>query len=189
MTLAPWSQPQALGHGLEIIPRTDLSNIHAGDLVEVDVLFNGKPLGGEMAAITAYSNNFGHPEALRCPAHSRKAKGSFRVQSAGQWVILTKHTDKVTKDGPFKDLYGIANMVARSASFDVHSEIDLKKRIGWHSNTTPGGLDEKLPRCKAQACKIGGHKIGDRPRFLLNLYLPFFAQLRQINRGLSPICL
>ncbi|MCG8552832.1 MAG: DUF4198 domain-containing protein [Desulfobacterales bacterium] len=116
MTLAPWSQPQALGHGLEIIPRTDLSNLHAGDLVEVDVLFNGKPLVGEMAAITAYSNNFGQPDGFTLSCSLKKGKGQFRVQSSGQWVIFTKHKDKVTEDGPFKDLYGKTTMVARSAS-------------------------------------------------------------------------
>jgi len=116
MTLSPWLQPQALGHGLEIIPRTDLSNIHVGDLVEVKVLFNGKPLGGEMAAITAYSNSFGHPDGFSLSSSLKEGKGQFRVQSSGQWVIFTKHLDKVKKDGPFKDLYGKTSMVALSAS-------------------------------------------------------------------------
>jgi len=42
LTVGAWSAPKPLGHGLEIIPRTDLSALHAGDLVEVDVLFYGK---------------------------------------------------------------------------------------------------------------------------------------------------
>ena len=44
MTVGEWKDPKPLGQGLEFIPRTDLSDLHAGDLVEVDVLFYGEPL-------------------------------------------------------------------------------------------------------------------------------------------------
>jgi uncharacterized GH25 family protein len=44
ITVGKWTNPKPLGHGLEIIPRTDLSDLHVDDLVEVNILFYGKPL-------------------------------------------------------------------------------------------------------------------------------------------------
>ncbi|BDQ35870.1 hypothetical protein SYK_02300 [Pseudodesulfovibrio nedwellii] len=36
MTLGKWTQPAALGHGLEIIPLTDLSDVRVGDLIKFE---------------------------------------------------------------------------------------------------------------------------------------------------------
>lgn len=119
MTLGTWKEPKALGHGLEIIPRTDLSNLHAGDLVEVDVLFYGKPLNSSAKSvefITAASSSFGQPDSFALFSYIKKGKAQFRVQSAGQWGIFVNHKDDVTKDGPLKDLYGKANQVFHGAS-------------------------------------------------------------------------
>ena len=44
LTLGEWTAPKPLGHGLEIIPRSDLSDLHVGDLVTMDVLFYGEPV-------------------------------------------------------------------------------------------------------------------------------------------------
>jgi uncharacterized GH25 family protein len=115
LTVGAWSAPKPLGHGLEIIPRTDLSNLHAGDLVEVDVLFEGKPPKG-MQHITAHSGSFGQSDGFSLFSKVKNGKAQFRVQSAGQWMISTAHKDDVTQDGPLKDLYGKAKMVSQAAS-------------------------------------------------------------------------
>ena len=39
LTHGEWHMPEPLGHGLEITPRTDLSNLHAGDMVETLVIW------------------------------------------------------------------------------------------------------------------------------------------------------
>ncbi len=39
LTYGEWRMPDPLGHKLEIIPLTDLSNLHPGDMIEVEVLF------------------------------------------------------------------------------------------------------------------------------------------------------
>ncbi|WP_319522434.1 DUF4198 domain-containing protein [uncultured Desulfosarcina sp.] len=41
LTVGKWTNPEPLDHGLEIIPRTDLSDLHVGDLMEVDARFHG----------------------------------------------------------------------------------------------------------------------------------------------------
>ena len=115
LTVGAWSAPKPLGHGLEIIPRTDLSNLHAGDLVEVDVLFNGKPPKG-VEHITAHSGGFGQNDGFALFSKVKKGKAQFRVQSAGQWMINVSLKDDVTPDGPLKDLYGKANVASQAAS-------------------------------------------------------------------------
>ncbi len=115
LTVGAWSEPKPLGHGLEIIPRTDLSTLHAGDLVEVDVLFHGKPPEG-MQYITAHSGSFGQSDGFSLYSKVKKGTAKFRVQSAGQWVISIALKDDVTPDGPLKDLYGKADMVSHAAS-------------------------------------------------------------------------
>jgi len=115
LTVGDWSTPKPLGHGLEIIPRTDLSNLHAGDLVEVDVLFNGEPPKG-MQYITAHSGSFGQSDGFSLFSKVKKGKAKFRVQSAGQWMISVSNKDDVTPDGPLKDLYGKADVVSQAAS-------------------------------------------------------------------------
>jgi len=107
------------GHGLEIIPRTDLSNLHVGDLVEVDVLFYGQPLSASARSIeyiTAHSSSFGQSDNFSLFSYLKEGKGQFRVQSSGQWMISVSHKGDVTKDGELKDLYGKTDLVYHGAT-------------------------------------------------------------------------
>jgi uncharacterized GH25 family protein len=119
LTVGKWTNPKPLGHGLEIIPRTDLSNLHVGDLVEVDVLIFGKPLNATAKSIeyiTAYSSSFGQSDGFRLISFIMDGKAQFRVQSSGQWMISVSHKGDVTKDGELKDLYGKAEQVYHGAT-------------------------------------------------------------------------
>ena len=119
LTVGKWTNPKPLGHGLEIIPRTDLSNLHVGDLVEVDVLFYGKPLSAtakSMEYITAQSSSFGQSDGFSLFSYIMKGKAQFRVQSSGQWMITVNHKEDVTEDGNLKDLYGKTDQVYHGAS-------------------------------------------------------------------------
>jgi uncharacterized GH25 family protein len=119
MTLGDWKNPEPLGHGLEIIPKTDLSNLHAGDLVQVEVLFYGKPLtvtAKSIEYITASSNSFGQSDGFSLFSYIKDGKAQFRVQSAGQWMIGVNHKDDVTPDGSLKDLFGKVDQVYHGAS-------------------------------------------------------------------------
>ncbi len=114
-----WENPKPLGQALEIIPRTDLSNVHVGDLVEVDVLFYGKPLSATAKSldfITAHSDSFGQSDGFSLFSYLMEGKAQFRVQSAGEWMIIVNHKEDVTADGPLKDLVGKAEQVYHAAS-------------------------------------------------------------------------
>jgi uncharacterized GH25 family protein len=119
LTMGEWKNPEPLGHDLEIIPLTDLSNLHVGDLVEVKVLFHGRPLNATAKSIeyiTAHGTGFGQSDGFGLFSYIMDGKAQFRVQSAGQWMIAVSHKDDVTKDGPLKDLYGKADQVYHGAS-------------------------------------------------------------------------
>lgn len=119
MCLGEWVNPKPIGHGLEIIPRTDLSNVRVGDLIEVDVLFFGKPLNvtpKSMEFITAHSNGFGQEDKFSLFSYIMEGKAQFRVQTTGQWMIGVNHKEDVTKDGSLKDLYGKVEQVYHGAS-------------------------------------------------------------------------
>jgi len=114
-----WEKPQTLGHGLEIIPRTDMTNVKVGDMVEVDVLFYDKPLSYTPKSreyITAIGSSFGQTEGFALFSKLKKGKAQFRVQTSGQWMINVMHIGKVTKDGPLKDMYGKVNQVVHAAT-------------------------------------------------------------------------
>lgn len=119
LTVGAWTSPKPLGHGLEIIPRTDLSNLHVGDLVEVDVLFYGQPLtvsAKSMEFITAHSQSFGQSDGFFLFSYLMDGKAQFRVQSSGQWMISVNHKDDVTPGGSLKELVGKADQVYHGAS-------------------------------------------------------------------------
>jgi len=119
-----WEEPKATNYGLEIIPKTDLSDVRVGDLVEFDVLFYGKPLNASPKVdsyITADSTSFGQDHNFALFSKVKNGRAQFIVQSAGEWKVQCKHRERVTKDGAIKDLYGRANSLinASTLTFNV----------------------------------------------------------------------
>jgi len=123
LTVGEWKQPKELGHDLEIIPLSDLSNVKVGDVVEFKVTLKGKPVShspkGEKYA-TFWSSTYGQDDGMRLFSYIKEGKTSFRVPSSGQWIINTYNIQKITKDGPLKDLYGKATMLANAATITFH---------------------------------------------------------------------
>jgi len=119
LSLDKWEEPKATNKGLEIIPKTDLSNVKIGDLVKFEVFFNGKPLSFSAKSkefISAYSKSFGQGENFYLASFLKNGKAQFRVQSSGQWIVSCGHKKNVTKNGSLKDLYGKVNSVINAAT-------------------------------------------------------------------------
>lgn len=119
LTVGKWTPPKPVGHGLEIIPLTDLSQVQAGDLVECEVLFQGQPLSfgpGNNCYITAYSPSFGLGDGFALYSFILNGKARFRIQNSGQWLINVFHMQPVTKEGVLKDTYGKAKVVNNAAT-------------------------------------------------------------------------
>lgn len=123
-TLGDWTEPKPIGKGLEIVPKTDLSKLKVGDLVEVEVLFDGEPLKRnpkkDRDFISAYSTDFGQPDKFTMVSSIRDGKAKFRVQTIGQWLVEVKHKKDVTKDGPLKDLVGQVLQDSHRATITFH---------------------------------------------------------------------
>ena len=119
-----WSEPKPLGHDLEIIPLTDLSKVRTGDKVDFKVTFMGKSLNTNPAQgieyITAMSNTFGGPDKFTLSSVVFGGKGSFRMPSAGQWVVNVYTRQTVSPDNRLKHLVGKCTMVMYSSSISFN---------------------------------------------------------------------
>jgi len=118
-----WTKQEPVGHGLEITPLTDLSNVKVGDLVEFDVRFHGKPLTyspNSIEYITAHSESFGQSDNFALFSYISNGKAQFRVQSAGQWLVNVFHNEIVKEEGALKDMYGKVDTVNYGATLTFH---------------------------------------------------------------------
>lgn len=119
VTHGAWNAPEPLGHDLEIVPRSDLSHVKVGDLIEVEVLFYGKPLNSSPKSkefITAQSTGFGQQDGFALYSKLKKGRAQFRVQSPGQWLINVGHKDDISMEGPLRELFGKAHQLYQAAS-------------------------------------------------------------------------
>lgn len=124
LTLEKWEEPKVKNKGLELIPKTDLSKVKVGDLVEFEVLFYGKPINisaGGSEFITASSSTLGQKDGFALMSYIQEGKAKIRVMSPGKWIVNYNHKKNVTKDGELKDLYGKVHYsyFGSSISFDV----------------------------------------------------------------------
>jgi len=125
ISVGKWQQPKPQGLKLEIIPLNDLSNVKVGDLLEFEVLFNGKKLSVDpfksMDYLTAYGESFGQSDKFALFSFIQNGKASFRVQSKGQWLVNVAHKELVSKDGFLKDEYNKTKIVyyASTLTFNV----------------------------------------------------------------------
>ncbi|MBE9573318.1 MAG: DUF4198 domain-containing protein [Proteobacteria bacterium] len=129
MAVEKWTDPKPLGHALELMPLTDLSNIHIGDPVSFQVALMGKPFSctqETMEYMTAASNTFGgeasgDPEGFFLSAYLVNSRARFWMPTAGQWVVNVFASQYVTPESSLKELVGKCTMVyyGSSISFNV----------------------------------------------------------------------
>ena len=124
MDVKKWTDPKPLGFDLELMPMTDLSNVHVGNLVPFEISFMGKPLSSGADSIqylTATSNSFGGPDNFFLAAYIMNGKAQFRMPAAGQWVVNVYVKQDVTPESDLKELVGKCTTVyyAGTISFNV----------------------------------------------------------------------
>ncbi len=122
-----WTQPKPVGHLLEIVPTSDLSNLKAGDTITFQLLYKGKPMKkfyhGDIPVwphFSAYSSNFGgETEGFHLAGYFNNGDGRLRIPEAGQWILYSDiylPIDK--KEDP--ELYGKAKYRFISGSMSFH---------------------------------------------------------------------
>jgi len=119
-----WTEPQPVGCDLEIMPLTDMSDIHAGDMVEFMVTFRGKPVNTDsnnIRYLTCTGNSFGGPDGFHLGDMLMNGKAGFRIPAAGQWVANIFYSETVADNPGLADLKGKCSMVytAATAFFNV----------------------------------------------------------------------
>ena len=123
-TVGKWTEPKALGHDLEIIPTTDLSNVHVGDMVSFEVTFMGRPLSSSpdksLEYLTATSNAFGGPDGFFIGAMIFNGKAQFRMPVAGQWVVNIYFSQDVTRKNELKHLADKCTRVVYASTVSFH---------------------------------------------------------------------
>lgn len=123
-SVGEWSQPKPMGYDLEIVPLTDLSDVHVGDLVDFMVTFRGKPVnsdGQKIHYLTAMSNAFGGPDGFHLGDMLIDGKATYRMPAAGQWMVNIFYSQEVANNPDLADFKGRCGIVhtAASVSFDV----------------------------------------------------------------------
>ena len=114
-----WTEPKPLGHELELTPLTDMSKVRAGDIVEFNLTFKGKPVttdSNNLRVLTATSNTFGGPDKFFLAAMVFDGKAQFRIPTAGQWVVNIYYIEKVEDNPALKELEGKCTLVYTAAS-------------------------------------------------------------------------
>lgn len=111
LKVGTWTQPNPIGHALELVPLNDLSNIRIGDPVTFQASFMGKPFTctyDAMEYLIAASNTFGGEaggdlEGFFLAAYLVNGKARFRMPTAGQWMIAAFNFKDVTPENEFKE--------------------------------------------------------------------------------------
>lgn len=103
-TVGGWTDVSPLGHPLEIVPLTDLSEARVGDIVRFKVLLNGKawnPTEGE-AFFTGHNMSFGDRWGIY--AALKYGEGEFRIPTAGLWRISAESNGQNTDVDAYKSV-------------------------------------------------------------------------------------
>jgi len=115
-----WTQPVPRGFEMEIVPETDLSSVHTGDIVKFKVLMNGKPLSSDFKGveyITAHSPSYGDPDKFCLMSMLMKGKGQFRMPAAGQWMVKVNVERKIDDTPAFSAFKGKAETAYYAATY------------------------------------------------------------------------
>jgi len=108
-SIGKWTKPEPMGYDLEIMPLTDLSDLHVGDLVEFMVTFSGKPVTASSKSIrtlTCTSNTYGGPDGFHLGSVLTNGKARFRMPAAGQWLVNIFYDEVVEGSPELVDLKG-----------------------------------------------------------------------------------
>jgi uncharacterized GH25 family protein len=118
-----WTDPKPLGLDVELMPMTNLSDVHVGDVVPFQVTFMGKPFScgpDSIEYLTVTSNSFGGPDNFFLAAYIINGKAQFRMPAAGQWVANVYVKQDVTPESDLKELVGKCTAVYYAGTISFH---------------------------------------------------------------------
>jgi uncharacterized GH25 family protein len=124
LTVEKWTDPKPIGYDLELMPLTELSDVHVGDPVSFEVTLMGKLFSctsDTMEYLHAASNTFGGEaggdrEGFFLSAYLINGRARFWMPTAGQWLVNVFSCQDVTPENELKELVGKCNKVYYSSS-------------------------------------------------------------------------
>ncbi len=114
-----WTEPKPLGHDLELIPLTDLSQVRVGDEVTFKVLLLGKPVRPDKNGqpnLKAYGELYGADGSYGLRGRISNGIAKIRVTAPGRWLASVNMTKPVNKENGPKELIGKALETGYNAS-------------------------------------------------------------------------
>lgn len=101
-TVGGWTEPQTVGHPLEIVPLTDLSEARVGDVVRFKVLLHGKAYdSGPESELKAFNTGLG--DRWGYVSDLKYGEGQFRLTHAGIWRVDASFTATTKEMAAYKD--------------------------------------------------------------------------------------
>ncbi len=119
VTVGKWTEPKPLGHDLELIPLTDLSQVRVDDEVVFKVLLLGKPVQQNpngLPDLKAYGQHYGMDGAYGLRGAIFGGKAKVRVTTPGRWLVIVNVRKPVNKENGPKELVGKALTAGYNAS-------------------------------------------------------------------------
>ncbi len=119
VSVGQWSEPKPLGHDLELIPLTDLSQVRVGDEVVFKVLLLGKPVQQDESGLPnlkAYGEFYGADGAYSLRGMISDGIAKIRVTAPGRWLATVNVRKPVNKENGPKELIGKALTTGYNAS-------------------------------------------------------------------------
>ncbi len=114
-----WTESKPLGHDLELIPLTDLSQVRVGDEVVFKVLLLGKPVQPDkngLPDLKAYGELYGADGSFGLRGMIFNGIAKIRVTAPGRWLATVNVTKPVNKENGPKELIGKALETGYNAS-------------------------------------------------------------------------
>ncbi len=117
--IGEWTEPKPLGHDLELIPLTDLSQVRVGDEVTFKVLLLGKPVQPDkngLPNLHAYGEFYGENGSYDLRGRISNGIAKIRVTAPGRWLATVNVRKPVNKENGPKELIGKALKTGYNAS-------------------------------------------------------------------------
>ncbi len=121
-TSGKWTDPKPLGHEVELIPKTDIAHLRAGDVAVFEVRFMNRiytSTESNVVKLEATSNTFGGPDKYYLGASVYGGKAQFRFPTPGQWVVSINIKQEVDKDPALTHLKEKCKQVLYCASISL----------------------------------------------------------------------
>lgn len=119
-----WTAPKPVGHDLELMPQSDVSNLRVGQPLKIKCTLFGKPvvtMPFNLVFLTASSKGFSGKEGFTLAAKlNANGEATFRFPTAGQWLLNIYLPQDVDKNPKLEEFKGKCTTVMYASSLTIN---------------------------------------------------------------------